>query len=117
MFVLSGLVLVQTIWPAERPSPDPPRRRRPATEFDDVTELFIAHLTDPATELLVREGERVRRGQLLARLRYRDPEVARRRQHAVALVGEHEAALALQAAKLRQARGPGGRGAGRSGCR
>jgi multidrug efflux pump subunit AcrA (membrane-fusion protein) len=72
-------------------------------EFDDVTELFIAHLTDPATELLVREGERVRRGQLLARLRYRDPEVARRREHAEALVGEREAALALQAAKVRQA--------------
>jgi multidrug efflux pump subunit AcrA (membrane-fusion protein) len=75
----------------------------PRPEFDDVTELFIAHLTDPATELLVREGERVRRGQLLARLRYRDPDVAQRRQHAEALVEEHEAALALQTAKLRQA--------------
>jgi inner membrane protein len=103
LFVLSGLVLVQTIWPAERPSPPSVPTARLATEFDDVTELFIAHLTDPATELLVGEGERVRRGQLLARLRYRDPEVARRREHAVALVGEHEAALALQTVKIRQA--------------
>jgi inner membrane protein len=103
LFVLSGLVLVQTIRPAEHPGPAPALVALPVTEFDDVTELFIAHLTDPATELLVREGERVTRGQLLARLRYRDPEVARRRQHAAALVGEHEAALGLQTAKLRQA--------------
>jgi inner membrane protein len=103
LFVLSGLVLVQTIRPAEHPGPRLAPTSQLATEFDDVTELFVAHLTDPATELLVREGERVTRGQLLARLRYRDPEAARRRQHAEALVGEHEAALGLQAAKLRQA--------------
>jgi hypothetical protein len=103
MFVLSGLVLVQTVvltgmTPALAPAPSASQ-----PEFDDVTELFIAHLTDPATELLVREGERVRRGQLLARLRFRDPEAARGRQHAEALVGEREAALALQAARVREA--------------
>jgi hypothetical protein len=103
LFVLSGLVLVQTIRPADHPAPTPAPTAHSATEFDDVTELFIAHLVDPATELFVREGERVTRGQLLARLRFRDPEVARRRQHAEALVGEHEAALGLQTAKLRQA--------------
>jgi inner membrane protein len=102
LFVLSGLVLVQTTWRAEHPSPASMPPFRPATEFDDVTEVFIAHLTDPARELLVREGDRVTRGQILARLRYRDAEVVRRRQHAEALVGEHEAALGLQTAKLRQ---------------
>jgi hypothetical protein len=102
LFVLSGLILVQTVLPIGAEPMPPPAPAAPRPEFDDVTEMFVAHLTDPATELLVREGERVRRGQLLARLRYRDSEVTQRRQHAVALVGEHESALALQTAKLRQ---------------
>jgi multidrug efflux pump subunit AcrA (membrane-fusion protein) len=95
-------VLVQTVVPTGVLRVPPPIPPAPRPEFDDITEMFVAHLTDPGAELLVREGQRVRRGQLLARLRYRDPEVTQRRQHAVALVGEHEAALALQTANLRQ---------------
>lgn len=105
LFVLSGHVLVQTIvpdGPATPPAPGPPVPS-PA-EFDDVTQLFIPHLIDPARELLVREGERVRRGQLLARLVYKDPELERRRRHAEAQLEEREAAAALQEAKVRQAR-------------
>ena len=103
LFVLSGLVLVQTIRPADvTPAPanaSPPR----APEFDDVTELFIARLTDPGRELLVREGERVQRGQLLARLTWKDPELERQRQHAVAQLAERQAALALRQAAVGQA--------------
>jgi multidrug efflux pump subunit AcrA (membrane-fusion protein) len=103
VFVLSGLVLVQTVVPTPVlpvPPPTPPARR---SEFDDVTEMFVVHLTDLAAQLLVHEGERERRGLLLARLRYRNPETAQRRQHAITLVGSHEAALALKTANLRQA--------------
>jgi len=106
LFVLSGLVFVQTIVPEEAASelaPSPPSHAVPA-EFEDITQLFIAHLTDLARELLVREGERVRKGQLLARLTYRDQELERSRQHAEAQVQEKEAALALQETKVRQAR-------------
>ena len=74
VFVLSGLVLVQTIRPADATPTPPSAAPLAAPEFDDVTELFIAHLTDPARELLVREGDRVQRGQLLARLTWQDPE-------------------------------------------
>src|SRR5262249_54067952 len=99
VFVLSGLVLVQTVVPQDVTPASARGLPAPRPEFDDVTELFIAHLADPVSELRVHEGERVRRGQLLARLHYRDPEVARRRQHTEALVDEHKAMLALQAAK------------------
>ncbi len=106
LFVLSGLVFVQTIVPEGSTSPPAPSLPAPAapSEFEDITQLFIAHLTDPSQELLVREGERVRTGQLLARLTYRDQELERRRQHAQAQSEEKEAALALQETKLRQAR-------------
>jgi len=106
LFVLSGRVFVQSILPEEAGPPPAPSPRAPAlpAEFDDITQLFIAHVTDPARELLVREGERVRRGQLLARLRYRDHKLERRRQHAEAERPEKEAALALQEARGRQAR-------------
>ncbi|MFZ1059781.1 MAG: metal-dependent hydrolase [Candidatus Rokuibacteriota bacterium] len=104
LFVLSGLVFVQTVVPDEPLSaPSPPTQAAPA-EFDDITQLFIAHVTDPSRELLVGEGERVRKGQLLARLTYRDQELERRMRHAEARIEEKEAALALQAAKVRQAR-------------
>ena len=43
-------------------------------EFDDVTELFVGHLMVPGRGLLVREGDRVQRGQLLARLTWQDPD-------------------------------------------
>jgi inner membrane protein len=100
LFVVSGLVLVQTITPAAAaaaPAPPPPT---PA--YDDITELFIAHLTDPSRELLVREGDRVHQGQLLARLTWKDPELARQRQQAEAERLAREAALALQEAKARE---------------
>ena len=53
MFVLEGQVLVQTIWPVNATPPVPNARLDGALEFDDETELFIAHLTDPSRELLV----------------------------------------------------------------
>jgi hypothetical protein len=103
LFVISGLVLVQTIVRTDTALPPvaPPAGEIP--EFDDVTELFIAHVTDPAREILVREGDRIQKGQLLARLAWKDPEFDRKRQHAEALVQEKEAALAVQEGKLRQA--------------
>ena len=67
-----------------------------------MTELFIAHVTDPARELLVREGERVQRGQLLARLTWKDPELERQRQHARAELVERQVVEALRAAAVRQ---------------
>ena len=104
LFVLSGLVFIQTIVPEEPASPSAPSAHAPSPEFDDITQLFIAHVTDPSRELLVREGERVRKGQLLARLTYRDQELERRTRHAEARLEETEAALALQEAKVHQAR-------------
>jgi inner membrane protein len=104
VFVLEGQVLVQTIWPEGRtPSPrvdTPP----PEAEFDDVTELFIAHLTDPGRELRVREGERVRAGQVLAWLTWQDPELERKRQQAIADLAEREATRGLRAAAVDQTR-------------
>ena len=103
LFVRSGQVLVQTVIPdgSAPPAPGPPA---PPPEFDDVTELFIPHLTDPARELLVREGERVHQGQLLARLTYRDPELERRRRDAEERLAEKQAAYTLQEGKVRMAR-------------
>jgi inner membrane protein len=108
LFVVSGQVLVQTVRPvsAGAATTGPaPASGSPASppEFDDVTEVFIAHVTDPARELLIREGDRVQKGQLLARLTWKDPELERKRQHAEAVLQEREAALALQEGKLRQA--------------
>ncbi len=106
LFVLSGLVFIQTIIheePASTPAPPPPTHAVPP-EFDDITQLFIAHITDPSRELLVREGQRVTKGQLLARLTSRDQELERRRQHAHAQSEEKAATLALQETKVRQAR-------------
>jgi hypothetical protein len=103
-FVLEGQVLVQTIRPAGAPPPPPSPPPGVAPEFDDVTELFVAHLTDPAGELLVREGDRVQRGQLLARLTWKDPELERQHQQAAAELHEREAALGLREAAVGQAR-------------
>jgi len=108
LFVVSGQVLVQTIRRVDGASSAgtplaTSALAAPAPEFDDVTELFIAHVTDPARELRVREGERVQKGQLLARLTWQDPELERRRQHAEAVLQEKEASLTLQETKLRQA--------------
>jgi inner membrane protein len=104
LLVLSGQVLVQTIVP-ERPAlAPPPTPAAMPPEFDDVTELVIPHLTDPARELRVREGERIRQGQLLARLTYQDPELDRDRQRAEATLAEKAALLTLQEAKVRQTR-------------
>ena len=109
VFVLSGLVLVQTIRPAEAapaPVPPPAAPGAPMTpmEFDDVTELFIGHLTDPARELVVREGDRVQRGQLLARLTWQDPELERQRQQATAELAERLATVRLRETAADQAR-------------
>ena len=105
VFVLEGQVLVQTIRPEGQalrvPAAPPPL---PGAEFDDVTELFIAHVTDPARELLVREGDRVRAGQLLARLTWKEPDLERKRQEAQAGLAEGEATLRLREAGLAQAR-------------
>ena len=141
LFVLEGTVLVQTIRPADDPDPTsmPKAPRHQAPEFDDVTELFIAHLTDPTRELLVREGDRVQRGQLLARLTWQDPELERKRQDAEAQLAERQATLALRQAAVGQAHAlvaaqlarsrspcpsrsrpahrPGGRGSGPAGTR
>ena len=112
LFVLSGLVLVQTIRPAEAvPAPASPSAAPVAApEFDDVTELFIAHLTDPARELRVREGDRVQRGQLLARVTWKDPELERQRQQAIAELAEREAAQRLREAAADEARALAGLG-------
>jgi membrane-bound metal-dependent hydrolase YbcI (DUF457 family) len=106
VFVLEAQVLVQTIRPADDPRPPsaPQAQTRQEPEFDDVTELFIAHLTDPARELLVREGDRVQRGQLLARLTWQDPELERKRQQASAELAEREATERLRTAAVDQAR-------------
>ena len=74
VFVLEGHVLVQTIRPERQAPPNHVAVPPPEAEFDDVTELFVAHLTDPGRGFLVREGDRVQRGQLLARLTSQDPE-------------------------------------------
>jgi inner membrane protein len=116
LFVLSGLVLVQTIRAPEEPPAAPSVAPVGAAEFDDVTELFIARLTDPARELLVREGDRVQRGQLLARRTGQDPELERQRRQAIAELAEREATERLREAAAGQARalsgvglaGPGG---------
>jgi inner membrane protein len=102
LFVLSGLVLVQTVRLADAPAT--PAHAKPAVtaEFDDVTELFITHVTDPARELRVREGERVQRGQLLARLTGKDPELERQREHARAELIERQVVEGLRAAAVRQ---------------
>ena len=81
-----------------------------AAEFDDVTELFIARLTDPARELLVREGDRVQRGQLLARRTGQDPELERQRRQAIAELAEREATERLRDAAAGQARALSGAG-------
>jgi inner membrane protein len=108
LFVLSGLILVQTIRPAEpglAPASGAPAAAPAAEpEFDDVTELFIHHVTDPAQELLVREGDRVRRGQLLARLTWQDVELERKRQQAIAELAEREATHGLREAAVAQTR-------------
>jgi biotin carboxyl carrier protein len=109
LFVVSGLVLVQTIRSADPAmavtGPSAAEPAQPASpEFDDVTELFITHVTDRARELLVHEGDRIAKGQLVARLTWRDPELERRREHAEAQLEEKQAALTLEARKLRLAR-------------
>jgi multidrug efflux pump subunit AcrA (membrane-fusion protein) len=117
LFILFGRVFVQTILPEPAP---PPAASGPGSaaplEFDDITELFIAHLADPVRELLVRDGERVRKGQLLARLGRRDQELERRRQHAEAQLQEKRAGLALQEGKARQARALVGAGLAAAGA-
>jgi multidrug efflux pump subunit AcrA (membrane-fusion protein) len=102
VFALSGLVLVQTIRPVDGTATPGAAAVPPASDLDDVTELTIAHLTDPATELLVREGDRVYQGQLLARLHLHDAEAVRRQDQARALATERETARTLQATKVRQ---------------
>jgi inner membrane protein len=102
LFVLSGLVLVQTIRPAGAPVPPALAAPEAAPEFDDVTELFIAHVTDPTRELLVREGDHVQRGQVLARLTWRDPELERQRQRAEGERRERERVAILRSDALRQ---------------
>jgi multidrug efflux pump subunit AcrA (membrane-fusion protein) len=72
-------------------------------EFDDVTELFVAHVTDPGRELLVREGDHVRRGQILARLTWKDPELERQRLRAEGERLERERVASLRSDALRQA--------------
>ena len=105
VFVLEGQVLVQTIRPEGQALRVPAALQPPpGAEFDDVTELFIGHLTDPARELLVREGDRVQQGQLLARLTWQEPELERKRQHAEAQLAERQVSLALREASVSQAR-------------
>jgi len=104
LFVLSGLVLVQTIRSADATPPPLSAASLAAAEFDDVTELFIAHLTDRARELLVREGDRVQRGQLLARLTWQDPELERKREQATGELAERLALQRLRENATEQAR-------------
>jgi inner membrane protein len=108
LFVVAGVVLVQTTLSREptahRPAALPAPTDSSPPAYDDVTELFIAHLTDHDRELLVREGDRVHQGQLLARLTWQDPELQRRHLAATAQLAEREAALAVHATALRQAR-------------
>jgi hypothetical protein len=102
---------LRPVWAGARPD-DPSRGCRGSSgthaaggpAFDDVTELFIAHVTDPERELLVRKRDRVRRGQPLARLSFRDPDIERRRRDAEAHLSEKQASLTLQEGKLRMAR-------------
>jgi inner membrane protein len=102
VFVLSGQVLVQTVRAADAPVAAARVSRPSAAEYDDVTELFIAKVTDPGRELLVRDGVHVQRGQLLARLRWKDPELERQRQQLRADLVERELTEALRAAAVRQ---------------
>jgi inner membrane protein len=102
LFVLSGRVLVQTIRTGATRAAAAPASPALPPDFDDVTELFIAHVMDPARELRVREGDRVQRGQLLARLKWKDPELERQRQHAEAQQTEQERLEALRATTVRQ---------------
>jgi inner membrane protein len=104
VFVLDGQVLVQTIRPPGVVPSTPPMPPTPAPAFDDVTELFIAHVADPARELLVREGDRVQRGQVLARLSWREPDLERKRQQAQAELAERQSTLRLRETALAQAR-------------
>jgi inner membrane protein len=106
VFVLEGQVLVQTVRSADAPRPSviPEASPHQTPEFDGVTELFVAHLTDPARELLIRERDRIRSGQLLARLTWKEPELERKRQTAHADLTEREATLDLREAALVQAR-------------
>jgi hypothetical protein len=104
VFVLEGQVLVQTIRPAGVIASPREPEPTPAPEFDGVTELFIAHLTDPTRELFVREGDRVQRGQLLARLTWQDPELERKRQQATAELAERDATRRLRETAVDQVR-------------
>jgi inner membrane protein len=104
VFVLEGQVLVQTIRPTGMIAQPPATAPTPVVEFDGVTELFIAHLTDPVRELLIGEGDRIQAGQLLARVTWREPELERRRQTTHAELAERETTLALREAALAQAR-------------
>lgn len=102
VFVLDGQVLVQTIRTDVPGAPSSIATRPPEPEFDDVTELFIAHVTDPTQEVLVREGDRFQTGQLLARLRWREPELERRRQQLRAELVERQIVEALRVTAVRQ---------------
>jgi inner membrane protein len=105
VFVLSGLILVQTIRRAGPPAPATPAARvATPPAYDDVTQLFIAHVLDPGRELLVQAGDAVHRGQLLARLTWQDPELARNGEQAAAQLAAREAAFAVQATSEHQAR-------------
>jgi hypothetical protein len=63
----------------------------------------LAHVADPARELLLRERDRARRRQLLARLSYQDPDLERRRRDAEARLAGKQAGLTPQEGKLRMA--------------
>jgi hypothetical protein len=76
LFVVTGLVFIQTILPAGSPSPEMPVP--PAAgeleDFTDVTDLFIPDVRDLEKEILVKEGDLIRKGQLIARLVRADEE-------------------------------------------
>lgn len=97
IFVVTGLVFIQTILPANSPSPEMPLS--PATEaldFTDVTDLFIPNVRDPEKEIMVKEGDLIKKGQLIARLSRADEE-GMKLQKQEEVVKEAEELLAIGA--------------------
>jgi hypothetical protein len=76
LFVVTGLVFIQTFLPADSPSPETPASTAPeeSEDFNDVTDLFIPDVRNPEKEILVKEGDLIRKAQIIARLSESDEE-------------------------------------------
>lgn len=73
-------------------------------EFTGVVDVYINHVRDMEREILIRRGEQVLKGQMLALLTYRDQEI-KRQEHALAdEIAAGEAKIAEVTAMTRLAR-------------